>query len=213
MPGRTLLQQALPVTFGLKAAGWLIALDGVRADLAAIRERGLALQFGGAVGTLAGLGDRGLDVAAALAVRLELPAPELPWHTNRLRPVRLASALGSALGVMGKIGRDLVLLAQTEVAEAAEVSARRGGSSAMPHKNNPVAAVSARACARRAPGLVATLFAAMEQEHERGAGTWHVEWPTLTDLLGTVGSSALTCHSVVPVTCAARVGLARAWSR
>ncbi len=122
--GRTLLQQALPVTFGLKAAGWLIALDGVRADLAAIRERGLALQFGGAVGTLASLGDRGLDVAAALAVRLELLAPELPWHTNRLRPVRLASALGSALGVMGKIGRDVVLLAQTEVAEVVEAGGR-----------------------------------------------------------------------------------------
>jgi len=88
------------------------------------------------------------------------------------------------------IALDVVLLAQSEVAEATEVSTRRGGSSAMPHKNNPVAAVSARACARRAPGLVATLFGAMEQEHERGAGTWHVEWPTLTDLLGTVGSAA-----------------------
>jgi 3-carboxy-cis,cis-muconate cycloisomerase len=92
--------------------------------------------------------------------------------------------------VVATIALDVVLLAQTEVAEATEVSATRGGSSAMPHKNNPVAAVSARACARRAPGLVSTLYAAMEQEHERGAGTWHVEWPTLTELLGTVGSAA-----------------------
>jgi 3-carboxy-cis,cis-muconate cycloisomerase len=98
--------------------------------------------------------------------------------------------LGAAAGVVATIALDVVLLAQTEVAEAREGSEIRGGSSAMPHKANPVAAVSARACARRAPGLVGTLYAAMEQEHERGAGTWQVEWPTLTELLGTVGSAA-----------------------
>jgi 3-carboxy-cis,cis-muconate cycloisomerase len=191
VPGRTLLQQALPVTFGLKAAGWLIALDGVRGELTAIRDRGLALQFGGAVGTLASLGDRGLDVAAALAVRLELPAPELPWHTIRLRPVRLASALGSALGVMGKIGRDVVLLAQTEVAEVVEAGGEgRGGSSTMPHKRNPVGAIGLVACAQRGPGLVATMLGAMTQEHERGAGGWQAEWETLLELLRLTGSSA-----------------------
>jgi 3-carboxy-cis,cis-muconate cycloisomerase len=108
----------------------------------------------------------------------------------RLPIADLAGALGAAAGVLASVALDVVLLAQTEVAEVAEVSPGRGGSSAMPHKNNPVAAISARACARRAPGLVATLMAAMEQEHERGAGTWHTEWPTLTALLATVGSAA-----------------------
>ena len=108
----------------------------------------------------------------------------------RLPIADLAGALGTAAGVVATVAVDVVLLAQTEVAEAAEISATRGGSSAMPHKANPVAAISARACARRAPGLVATLFAAMEQEHERAAGAWHSEWPTLTDLLVTVGSAA-----------------------
>jgi 3-carboxy-cis,cis-muconate cycloisomerase len=108
-----------------------------------------------------------------------------------LEPVAdLAWAAGAAAGVVATVAVDLVLLAQTEVGEAAEVSAGRGGSSAMPHKNNPVAAISARACARRAPGLVATLFGAMEQEHERAAGAWHSEWPTLTELLSAVGSAS-----------------------
>src|SRR6185437_11315529 len=120
VPGRTLLQQAIPVTFGLKAANWLSGLDGVLADLRAVRERELAVQFGGAVGTLANLGERGLEVAARLAERLELSAPALPWHTVRLGPVRIATALGATLGLLGKIGRDVVLLAQSEVAEVAE---------------------------------------------------------------------------------------------
>jgi 3-carboxy-cis,cis-muconate cycloisomerase len=190
-PGRTLLQQALPLTFGLKAAGWLTGLDGAIAQLREVRERELALQFGGAVGTLASLGDRGLDVAAELGDQLGLVVPAVPWHTIRLRPARIACALGAALGVTGKIGRDVVLLAQTEVAEVAEGGGEgRGGSSTMPHKRNPVGAVGLVACAQQGPGLVATMLAAMGQEHERGAGGWQAEWETLTVLLRLTGSAA-----------------------
>ncbi|WP_138756977.1 lyase family protein [Modestobacter altitudinis] len=187
--GRTLLQQALPITVGLKAATWLAGLDGVRARLTAV-SGSLPVQYGGAVGTLAASSGSGVDLRRELAAELGLAVTDVPWFTVRLPIADVAGVLGAAAGVVATIAVDVVLLAQSEVAEAAEVSARRGGSSAMPHKNNPVAAVSARACARRAPGLVATLLAAMEQEHERGAGTWHVEWPTLTELLGTVGSAA-----------------------
>ncbi len=190
-PGRTLLQQALPLTFGLKAAVWLTGLDGAVAGLRSVRDRDLAIQFGGAVGTLASLGDRGLDVATELGDQLGLPAPDLPWHTIRLRPARIACALGEALGVTGKIGRDVVLLAQTEVAEVAEGGGEgRGGSSTMPHKRNPVGAVGLIACAQRGPGLVATMLAAMGQDHERGAGTWQAEWDTLPALLRLTGSAA-----------------------
>lgn len=191
LPGRTLLQQALPVTFGLKAAGWLTGLDGVLDELVDVRERVPALQFGGAVGTLASLGDRGLDVAAELADHLGLPLPVMPWHTIRLRPARIACALGTALGLLGKVGRDVVLLAQTEVAEVTEGGGEgRGGSSTMPHKRNPVGAIGLIACAERGPGLLATMLAAMGQEQERGAGTWQAEWETLPDLLRLTGSGA-----------------------
>jgi len=190
-PGRTLLQQALPLTFGLKAAAWLTGLDGAVAQLREVRDRELALQFGGAVGSLASLGDRGLDVAAELGDQLGLPVPDVPWHTIRLRPARVACALGTALGVTGKIGRDVVLLAQTEVAEVTEGGGEgRGGSSTLPHKRNPVGAVALVACAQQGPGLVATMLAAMGQEHERGAGTWQSEWETLPALLRLTGSAS-----------------------
>ncbi|WP_104525669.1 3-carboxy-cis,cis-muconate cycloisomerase [Blastococcus atacamensis] len=187
--GRTLMQQALPTTFGLKAAGWLSGLDGARLRLAEV-VASLPVQYGGAVGTLAASEGAGTAVRAALAADLGLVAPAAPWFTMRLPIADLAGVLGAAAGVLATIAVDVVLLAQTEVAEAAESGAGRGGSSAMPHKRNPVAAISARACARRAPGLVATLLGAMEQEHERAAGAWHSEWPALTDLLTTVGSAA-----------------------
>jgi 3-carboxy-cis,cis-muconate cycloisomerase len=192
--GRTLLQQALPTTFGLKAAGWLFGLDGARLRLAEV-VASLPVQYGGAVGTLAASRGAGRDVRAALAEELELTTTAAPWFTVRLPVADLAGALGAAAGVVATVAVDVVLMAQTEVAELAEVAEGpdregRGGSSAMPHKANPVAAISARACARRAPGLVATLLAAMEQEHERAAGAWHSEWPTLTELLVTVGSAA-----------------------
>jgi 3-carboxy-cis,cis-muconate cycloisomerase len=198
VPGRTLLQQALPVTFGLKAANWLSGLDGAIAELRAVREREPAVQFGGAVGTLANLGDRGLDVAAALAKRLGLVAPALPWHTIRLRPARIACALGSTLGLLGKIGRDVVLLAQSEVSEVSEGGGEgRGGSSTMPHKRNPVGGIGLIACAQRGPGLVATMLAAMAQEHERGAGAWQAEWDTLLELLRLTGSSAAIARELL----------------
>jgi 3-carboxy-cis,cis-muconate cycloisomerase len=191
VPGRTLLQQALPVTFGLKAAGWLSGLDGATSGLRRTRDHDLAVQFGGAVGTLANLGDRGLEVAGAIARRLGLSDPELPWHTVRLRPARIAAACGAALGVLGKIGRDVVLLAQTEVAEVREGGGEgRGGSSTMPHKRNPVEAIGLVACAQRGPGLVATLLGAMVQEHERGAGAWQAESETLLELLRLTASAA-----------------------
>jgi 3-carboxy-cis,cis-muconate cycloisomerase len=197
-PGRTLLQQALPLTFGLKAALWLSGLDGAIAELRAVRERELAVQFGGAVGTLASLGDRGLDVAAGLADRLGLAVPAVPWHTIRLRPARIATALGATLGLLGKIGRDVALLAQTEVAEVAEGGGEgRGGSSTMPHKRNPVGAVGLVACAQRGPGLVATMLAAMVQEHERGAGAWQAEWDTLLELLRLTGSGAAIARELL----------------
>ncbi|MCU1670042.1 MAG: 3-carboxy-cis,cis-muconate cycloisomerase [Blastococcus sp.] len=188
--GRTLMQQALPTTFGLTAAGWLTGLDGARARLHAVDES-LPVQYGGAVGTLAASGGAGVAVRDALAAELGLATTPVAWHTMRLPVADLAGALGAAAGVIATVALDIVLLAQTEVAEVAEGGPEgRGGSSAMPHKRNPVAAISARACARRAPGLVATLMGAMEQEHERAAGAWHSEWPTLTALLSTVGSAA-----------------------
>jgi 3-carboxy-cis,cis-muconate cycloisomerase len=187
--GRTLLQQALPTTFGLKAAVWLAGLDGALARLAAV-DASLPVQYGGAVGTLADSRGAGVPLREALARELGLVATPAPWFTVRLPIADLAWALGAAAGVVATVAVDLVLLAQTEVGEVAEVAAGRGGSSAMPHKNNPVAAISARACARRAPGLVATLLGAMEQEHERAAGAWHSEWPTLTELLTAVGSAS-----------------------
>ena len=189
MAGRTLMQQALPTTFGLKAAGWCVALDGARLRLAAVRS-GLPAQLGGAVGTLSAAGPSGLALVEAYAAELELTVPVLAWHTLRLPVADLAGGLGATAGVLGKIALDVVLLAQTEVAELAEGAPGRGASSTMPHKSNPVAAVSARAAARRAPALVATLLACMEQEHERAAGAWHAEWLPMSELLGTVGSAA-----------------------
>ncbi len=182
MAGRTLLQQAVPTTFGLKAAGWAAGLDGAGSALGAVA---LAAQLGGPAGTLDGLGPA---VLARYAAELGLEEPVLPWHTDRTRIARLATALGIASGAIAKTAGDVVLLAQTEVGEVAE--AAPGGSSSMPHKRNPVAAVAARACARQAPGLVATLLASMEQEHERAAGAWHAEWAPLRSLLLSTGSAA-----------------------
>ena len=187
--GRTLMQQALPMTFGLKAAGWLAGLDGARLRLAEV-VASLPVQYGGAAGTLVASSGSGVALRSALATELGLADTAAPWHTVRLPIADLAGALGATAGVLATVAVDVVLMAQTEVAEVSEGGDSRGGSSAMPHKRNPIAAISARACARRAPGLVATLFAAMEQEHERAAGAWHSEWPTLTDLLSTVGSAA-----------------------
>ena len=191
MAGRTWLQQATPVTFGLKAAGWADALDRARRRLQSALDAALVLQFGGATGTLASLGSQGLAVSERLAARLGLPVPDIPWHAHRDRFAQLACALGIAAGTSGKIGRDVALLAQTEVGEATEAAAPgRGGSSTMPQKQNPVAASVALAAAGRAPGLVATMLGAMVQEHERGLGGWQAEWDTLPDLVICAASGA-----------------------
>jgi 3-carboxy-cis,cis-muconate cycloisomerase len=187
--GRTLLQQALPTTFGLKAAGWLVDLDLARARLAEAAIDLSDVQLGGAVGNLAAFGDHGQAVAAALAGELGFEPPLAPWHTQRARIVVLGDMLALLTGVLGKIGRDVTLLAQSEVAELREGGEGRGGSSAMAHKQNPVSAVALVACAQRAPGLAATLHSAILQEHERGAGSWHAEWETWTALLQLAGSS------------------------
>jgi len=198
LAGRTLLQQAVPVTFGLKAAGWLVGLDETRLRLAEVRRRTLAVQLGGAAGTLAGFGDRGLEVLAGFAADLGLAEPTVPWHAVRARPAALAGALGACAGVLGKVARDVVLLAQNEVAEVREGGAAgRGGSSAMPHKRNPVAAVAVAACAARVPGLVATMLAVMPQEHERAAGGWHAEWEPQRELLRLVGAAAAWCRELL----------------
>jgi 3-carboxy-cis,cis-muconate cycloisomerase len=186
--GRTLLQQAAPTTFGLKAAGWLGGLDAARRRLEQVRRERLAVQFGGAAGTLAPLGDAGPDVLEGLATLLGLAEPALPWHTERTRIAELAGALGSAAGAVAKVARDLTLLAQNEVGEVSD--AAPGGSSAMPHKRNPIAAVCALGCAGSAPGLVANLLAAMAHEHERAAGAWHAEWRPMRELLICTGSAA-----------------------
>jgi 3-carboxy-cis,cis-muconate cycloisomerase len=190
MAGRTLLQQALPITFGLAAAGWLSGLDAAAARLGEVLDHRVAAQLGGAAGTLASLGDDGPRVAAAFAAETGLPEAPLPWHTDRGRVAELAGALAQVCGAVGKAAGDIVLLAQTEVGEVVEDGgAGVGGSSTLPHKRNPVAAVSAAACAHRAPGLAATLFAAQVQQHQRAAGAWHAEWPALSDLLATTGSA------------------------
>jgi 3-carboxy-cis,cis-muconate cycloisomerase len=183
MVARTWLQHALPMPFGLKLAEYAAALHRSRRRLTRLRSEGLALQFGGAAGTLAALGDNGLVVAEKLAAELELPLPDAPWHTHRDRIAEAASVFAILTGSCGKIGRDVSLMMQTDVAEAFEPSGEgRGGSSTMPHKRNPVAAATALAAAAMAPNLAATIFAAQVQDHERSAGLWHAEWPTLPTL-------------------------------
>jgi 3-carboxy-cis,cis-muconate cycloisomerase len=192
MIGRTLLQQAVPVTFGLVAAGWLTGLDEAREGLARVASTRLAAQFGGAAGTLASLGANGPEIVGLLAAEVGLPAPTLPWHTDRLRLTELAAACAGVTGVLGKIARDVTLLAQSEVGEVREGGDEggRGGSSAMPHKRNPVAAIAVLGCTRQVPGLLATLAAAAEQELQRAAGAWHAEWEPLRAVLRLTGSAA-----------------------
>jgi len=191
MVARTLLQQAVPSTFGLKAAQWLHGLTRVSLHVRRIQQE-LPAQLGGAAGTLDGYPapGSGLHTARAYAARLGLVNPQLPWHTLRYPIGELAGALATTAGILGKIALDVILLAQNEVGEVAVSNDGRGRSSTMPHKRNPVAAIAARSAAKRAPGLAATLFASMEQEHERAAGAWQAEWPTLSELLTCVGSAA-----------------------
>ena len=188
MAARTLLQQAVPTTFGLVAAGWLVALLDARRRMADVAETGLAVQLGGAAGTLAALGDDGLSTVEALARELGLAVPTLPWHTNRVRVAELGSALATLAGACGKIGLDVVLLSQTEVAEVREAAG--GGSSAMPQKRNPVKATLARSCAALAAAHASVLQASLVQEHQRAAGAWHAEWEALCGVLMFAGGAS-----------------------
>src|SRR5579864_5085091 len=184
LPARTWMQQALPTTLGLRVAGWLDAVDRHRVRLEETRSRALALQFGGAVGTLAALGDKGMVVAKTLGEELKLGVPAMPWHAHRDRMAEIATTLGLFAGTLGKIARDLSLEAQTEVAEMFEPTGPgRGGSSTMPHKRNPVTAAVVLAAATRVPALVSTMLSGMVQEQERGLGGWHAEWETLPEII------------------------------
>ncbi|WP_166363762.1 3-carboxy-cis,cis-muconate cycloisomerase [Pseudomonas akapageensis] len=183
LAGRTWLQHATPVTLGMKIAGWLGAVSRSRQRLHELKPRLLSLQFGGASGTLAALGDKAWPVTQALANELQLVLPEQPWHTQRDRLVEFAAVLGLVAGSLGKLGRDISLLMQTEAAEVFEPAAPgKGGSSTMPHKRNPVGAAVLIGAATRVPGLLATMYSAMPQEHERSLGLWHAEWETLPEI-------------------------------
>ncbi|PCE23934.1 3-carboxy-cis,cis-muconate cycloisomerase [Paraburkholderia acidicola] len=195
--GRTWLQQALPITLGLKFAQWLDALLRHRDRLDAVRERTLVLQFGGAAGTLASLRDAALDVTHSLAKELDLAEPALPWHTQRDRIADAASSFGMLIGTLGKIARDISLQMQTEIGELAEpAAAGKGGSSTMPHKRNPVGCAAVLTAATRAPGLVATVLAGMVQEHERALGGWQAEWDALPDLARLAGGALANIEQI-----------------
>jgi 3-carboxy-cis,cis-muconate cycloisomerase len=192
MVARTLLRHALPITFGRKAAGWLVPLLDATSALRHVRHHRLAVQLGGPSGTLPGLGPGGPQLAERLAARLGLAAPVVPWHTDRTRVVEAAGALTVAAGIAGKIALDVALMMQDEVGEATEPTRPgRGGSSSMPHKRNPAMSVAVGAAWRRAQGLYAVLLGAMAQEHERAAGAWQAEAETLSELCR-VGGGAVS---------------------
>jgi 3-carboxy-cis,cis-muconate cycloisomerase len=195
MAGRTLLQQALPVTFGFKAAVWLDSLVSARERLDSVS---LPVQLGGPAGTLASLGPGGERVVGLLAARLGLDEPAVPWHATRGRIADLGASLAIIAGALEKIALDVVLLSQTEVGEVAEPSGDgRGASSSMPHKRNPAGSVVAIASARRVRGDAGVLLAAMPQELERAAGAWQSEWGPLSDALGLTGGAASAMHEVL----------------
>jgi len=197
MLGRTLMQAAPPVTFGLKVAGWLGAVSRSRKRLESAFDDALVLQFGGASGTLASLADKGTVVARALAEELVLRCPEAPWHTHRDRLADLVCCCGVLTGSLGKIARDISLLMQSEVAEVSEPGGEgRGGSSTMPHKRNPIACALTLAAAERVPVLVASFLSAMVQEHERAVGGWQSEWPTVASIVQSTGSAASSLAEV-----------------
>jgi 3-carboxy-cis,cis-muconate cycloisomerase len=197
--GRTLMQHALPTTFGVKIAGWLDAMSRHRERFAETRKRVLVLQFGGAVGTLAALREKALPVAKALAEELQLELPAMAWHTQRDRVAEMATTLGLCAGTLGKIARDISLHMQTEIAEVFEPAAEgRGGSSSMPHKRNPVSAAIVLSAATRIPGLVSTMLSAMVQEDERGLGNWHAEWETLPEIFRLTAGALHQMAAIVP---------------
>jgi len=197
--GRTLMQHALPTTFGVKVAGWVDAVTRHQERLVEVRLRAFNVQFGGAVGTLAALREKGLEVAGTLAQELHLGIPTMPWHTQRDRIAEVATTLGLLVGTLGKIARDISLHMQTEIAEVFEpVGEGRGGSSTMPHKRNPVSAAVVLSAATRVPGLVGTMLSAMVQEDERGLGDWHAEWETLPEIFRLTAGALHQMATIVP---------------
>ncbi|MGA7445161.1 MAG: lyase family protein, partial [Candidatus Sulfotelmatobacter sp.] len=199
LAGRTLMQHALPTTFGVKVAGWLDGMNRHRERFAQTRTRVLVLQFGGAVGTLAALGEKGLQIAEALAAELQLDLPAMPWHTQRDRVAEVATTLGLCTGSLGKMARDISLHMQTEVAEVLEPAGEgRGGSSTMPHKRNPVSAAVVLSAAVRVPGLVGTMLSALVQEDERGLGNWQAEWETLPEIFRLTDGALHQMATIVP---------------
>ena len=199
MLGRTLLQPATPLALGQKVAGWASDIDRAGRRLAGSFRETQVVQFGGASGSLSALGDKAETVMTALAKELQLPLPPAPWFTQRVRVAAFAQDIALVCGALGKTARDISLMMQIEVGEAAEPSgAGRGGSSTMPHKRNPVGAALALAAANRAPQLAATIVAAMVQEHERALGGWQSEWPTVAALCETLGSAVEAMKEVAP---------------
>jgi 3-carboxy-cis,cis-muconate cycloisomerase len=191
MLGRTLMQVAPPITFGLKVAGWLAEVHRSRERLEVAFAEASILQFGGASGTLASMGEQGIAVARVLAEELRLGCPPAPWHTHRDRLANLACCCGVLTGSLAKMARDISLLMQNEIGEVAEPGSEgRGGSSTMPHKRNPIACIVTLAAAQRMPGLVASFLFAMVQEHERGAGNWQSEWPVIASVIQSTGVAA-----------------------
>ena len=180
MAGRTHMQHALPVTFGYKAAVWLSSVRRDRARLAAARARALVVQFSGAAGTLASLGDKGLEVQAALADELKIAQPDITWHSARDNIAEVGSTLAIAAGGLAKIATDVMLMMQTEVAEAFEPFVKgRGGSSTMPQKRNPISCEMILAIAKSVRSDASLLLDAMAADHERATGPWHLEWIAL----------------------------------
>lgn len=194
MLARTLLQPAPPITFGLKAAGWLAASKRSWAHVTAAFDAGLVLQFGGSSGTLSSIGLDGLAVQADIAAELNLTNPSAPWHSHRDRLASIVAACGIYTATLGKIARDVTLLMQAEVAEASEPG---GGSSSMPHKRNPAGCAIAIAAANRVPGLVATFLMSSVQEHERGVGGGHAEAPTVAAIVQATGAALASMRSVI----------------
>ncbi len=198
MAGRTLGQQAVPITFGLKAAGWLAPLDRHRDRLAELLPRLLTVQFGGAAGTLAALGDRGLEVMEALAAELELAPCTMPWHAQRDAVAELASWLSLVSGSLGKMAQDVILLAQTEVGEVAESGdTARGGSSTMPHKRNPMTSAQIVAAARLNASLLAAVHQALVHEHERATHGWQLEWLTVPQMTVAAAGALINAERLV----------------
>ena len=183
MIGRTWLQQALPITFGHKAARWASSFKRDLERLEQMKARVLTAQLGGAVGSLASLLDQGSTVVEAYAAQLNLSVPTCTWHGERDRIIETAGFLTIVVGNTGKMARDWSLMMQTEIAEVFEPTAKgRGGSSTMPHKRNPVAAASILAAANRVPALMSSMYQSMVQEHERSLGAWHAEWLALPEI-------------------------------